>query len=77
MTALEFLRRAAEGNHRIVSSGDLHEMQISEAQANNLFFVDDETGLGWALVPWELTTEKDRNREEDYFKRRERPLDDA
>jgi hypothetical protein len=69
MTALEFLRRAAEGNHRIVSSGDLHEMQISEAQANKLFFVDDQTGLGWALVPWELTTAKDRHREEGFFTR--------
>ena len=55
MTALEFLKRAADGKHRIVSSGDLHVMQISEAQANKLFFVDDQTGLGWALVPWELT----------------------
>lgn len=69
MTAIEFLKRAADGKHRIVSSGDLHVMQISEAQANKLFFVDDETGLGWALVPWELTTAKDRNREEEYFTR--------
>jgi hypothetical protein len=69
MTAIEFLRRAADGKHRIVSSGDLHVMQISEAQANKLFFVDDETGLGWALVPWELTTAKDRHREEGFFTR--------
>lgn len=69
MTALEFLKRSADGKHRIVSSGDLHVMQISEAQANKLFFVDDETGLGWALVPWELTTAKDRHREEGFFTR--------
>jgi len=67
MTALEFLKRAADGKHRIVSSGDLHVMQISEAQANKLFFVDDQTGLGWALVPWELTTAKDRHRESGFF----------
>lgn len=67
MTAIEFLKRSADGKHRIVSSGDLHVMQISEAQANKLFFVDDETGLGWALVPWELTTAKDRSREEGFF----------
>ena len=69
MTAIEFLKRAADGKHRIVSSGDLHVMQISEAQANKLFFVDDQTGLGWALVPWELTTAKDRHREEAFFTR--------
>lgn len=69
MTALEFLKRAADGKHRIVSSGDLHVMQISEAQANKLFFVDDQTGLGWALVPWELTTAKDRHREAGFFTR--------
>jgi len=67
MTALEFLKRGSDGKHRIVSSGDLHVMQISEAQAEGKFFVDDETGLGWALVPWELTTSKDRMREEKYF----------
>ncbi len=71
MTALEFLKRAADGKHRIVSSGDLHAMQISEAQAEKKFFVDEETGLGWALVPWELTTAKDRHREEDFFSRKE------
>ena len=67
MTAIEFLRRSADGKHRIVSSGDLHVMQISEAQANKLFFVDEQTGLGWALVPWELTTAKDRHREAGFF----------
>ena len=69
MTAIEFLRRSADGKHRIVSSGDLHVMQISEAQANKLFFVDEQTGLGWALVPWELTTAKDRHREQGFFTR--------
>ena len=68
MTAMEFLKKSSYGKHRIVSSGDLNQWQISEAQVNKLFFVDEESGLGWALVPWELTTQKDRQREEAYFK---------
>lgn len=67
MTAIEFLKQAAEGDGRVVCSGDLHEMQISRAQAQGRFFVDEETGLGWAIVPWDLTTKKDRDREKDYF----------
>lgn len=63
MTALEFLRQCSYGEHRIVSSGDLTPHQISEAQAKGLFFVDENTGMGWALVPWRLTTIKDRERE--------------
>ncbi len=65
--ALEFLKRAAFNQHRIVSSGDLTTMQITEAQARGLFYVEPGGGLGWALVPWELTTPKDRKREEEYF----------
>lgn len=61
--ALEFLRRAADGKHRIVSSGDLHEMQIAEARADGRFYVEPGGGLGWALLPWELTTAKDKARE--------------
>lgn len=62
MTAIDFLKRAADGKHRIVSSGDLDVFQISEARANDLFFVDDSSGLGWALLPWDLTTAKDQSR---------------
>lgn len=67
MTAIEFLKRASDGKHRIVSSGDLLPIQISMAQADKKFFVDEETGLGWALLEWELTTPKDRKREQSYF----------
>ncbi len=28
-------------------------------------FIDDDTGLGFVLLPWELTTDKDRKRERD------------
>ena len=69
MTAIEFLRRASSGEYRIVSSGDLCNLQISESQANGLFFIDPETSYGWALVPWAITTKKDREREADYFSR--------
>jgi len=64
-TALEFLK-SAKG--RIVSSGDLTIHQIAECRVHGRFFVDEETGLGWADVPWDLTTMKDRKRETEYFK---------
>jgi len=67
--AIAFLNRASTENCRIVSSGDLTNLQIAEAQASGKFFVDASNGFGWALVPWELTTSKDRAREADYFSR--------
>lgn len=66
---INFLHRASTENARIVSSNDLHEIVIAEAQANNRFWVDPETGYGWALIPWELSTQKDRQRKADYFLR--------
>jgi hypothetical protein len=79
--ALEFLKRACDGKHRIVSSGDLTTIQIAEFQAAKLFYVEPGGGMGWALVPWELTTPKDRQREELYFKRKfasqANPLDEV
>ncbi len=47
---------------RIVSSNDLTQHQIAEAQATGRWFVAPN-GLGWALLPWNLTTDKDRQRE--------------
>ena len=61
--ALEFLKRASDGKHRIVSSGDLTHHQIAVAQANKQFYVEPGGGLGWALLPWEVTTYKDRAHE--------------
>ncbi len=61
--AIEFLQRTATDNARIVSSNDLTYFQIAEARASKRFFVDEETGFGWALLPWDLTTDKDRQRE--------------
>lgn len=68
MELRDFVLRATTGM-RIVSSGDLTPNQISEAQAAYRFWLDVDTGLGFALVPWELTTGKDRKREADYFSR--------
>jgi len=67
--ALDFLRRGASGEYRIVASGDLTTYQISEAQRRGLFYVEPGGGIGWALVPWDVTTTKDRKREADYFSR--------
>ena len=64
MTALEFLRMAGDKG-RIVSSNDLTHFQIVEARACGRFFIDEETSFGYALLPWELTTDKDRSREAD------------
>lgn len=66
--ALEFLKRAATGEYRIVASGDLTTMQITEAQTRGLFYVEPGGGIGWALLPWDLTTDKDRARERAYFR---------
>jgi hypothetical protein len=65
MNAIEFLKRS--DGHRVVSTGDLNEYQIAEARRDNKVFVDPDTGLGWVLLPWELTTDKDRERERKYL----------
>lgn len=59
-TALEFLKKS---KGRIVSSAQLTTRQIYEFRAAGLFFIDKESGLAWADVPWDLTTFKDKERE--------------
>ena len=66
MNAIEFLKRT--DGHRVVSTGDLNEYQIAEARRDGKMFVDEDTGLGWVLLPWELTTDKDREREQKFLK---------
>ena len=61
---LAFLKRSADGKHRIVSSGDLTTIQQADAQADRRFYVEPGGGLGWALLPWHLRTPKDKEREE-------------
>jgi hypothetical protein len=68
--ALEFLKRASYGTHRIVSTGDLTELQIAEAASCGRMWVDEETHLGWVLLPWELRTQKDAMREEGFWQKR-------
>lgn len=64
--ALEFMKKFVNG-HRIVSTGDLNEFQISEAQVEKRIYVEPGGGLGWVALPWELTTTKDREREKKYL----------
>jgi hypothetical protein len=71
--AIEFLKRSSDGKHRVVSTGELNIYQIAEAQRDGKMFVDQKTGLGWVLLPWECTTDKDRNREEQYLISRDCP----
>jgi hypothetical protein len=63
MDALAFLKMASDGKGRIVSSGDLTVIEIAQARACGRFFVEPGGGLGWALIPWEVSTEKDHHRE--------------
>ena len=67
-SAESFLANAATLGGRVVSSNDLSPFQISEARRLGKFWISPE-GFGWAIVPWELTTTKDRKREADYFSR--------
>lgn len=62
--ATAFLESTVYGHDtgRIVCSADLTEHQIAEAQVTGRFYVAP-SGLGWALLPWSLTTDKDRARE--------------
>lgn len=64
--ALEFLKKAIDKG-RIVSSGELTTLQIAEFQAAGDFYVEPNGGFGWAIVPWDLTTMKDRKRETAFF----------
>lgn len=57
----DFLMSCADKG-RVVCSGDLTEFQIAEARASNNFYVNDR-GFGFAMVPWNLTTRQDRERE--------------
>ena len=63
----QFFERALINDCRIVSSGDLTTHQISEAQSKGNIWISRD-GFGWVLLPWSLTTQKDRNREGDYLR---------
>ena len=61
-TALDFLKKFVN-NHRIVSTGDLTEFQISNAQVEKRIYFEPNGGLGWVALPWDLSTKKDKERE--------------
>jgi len=65
-TAEQFLAKAVSRGGRVVSSNDLNKWQLSEARVKGNWWVSEE-GFGWAILPWELTTDKDRDREREYF----------
>lgn len=62
--AAVFLESTVYGHDtgRIVCSVDLTEHQIAEAQLAGRWYVASN-GIGWAMLPWHLTTDKDRARE--------------
>ena len=60
--ALEFLKQFVDG-HRIVSTGDLSDLQISNAKVEGRMYVEPDGGLGWVALPWDLSTPKDKHRE--------------
>lgn len=64
MNVIEFLYRC-DGNYRIVTSADLTISQANKAREEGRMFIDPDTGLTWALLPWEVSTVKDRKREKE------------
>ena len=65
-SAEQFFERALTAGGRIVCTGDLNEFQISEAHAKGNMWVSP-TGFGWVILPWTLTTDKDRTREREHI----------
>ena len=57
----------ANDGGRIVNTGDLIDLQISEAAAEGRLWIDPATGYGFAFLPWKLTTDEDRQREAEFF----------
>lgn len=64
LTPEELLEVCTSGKGRIVCSGDLTEGQIVEARKHGCFYAN-EAGLGFAFLPWELSTKKDAAREQE------------
>jgi hypothetical protein len=58
----ELAAMVALGHGRIVCTGDLTEFQIAEARVDKRMYVDP-TGIGYVLLPWSLSTAKDKTRE--------------
>ena len=71
-----FIKRFVGLGYRLVSTGDLTELQISEAKKEDRFFVDSDN-LGYVALPWDLTTEKDEKRFSNKLKRQNKIIVDA
>lgn len=61
LTLSNFVKKYCGAGYRIVSTGDLTEMQIAEAKGEARFYVNEQ-GFGYVALPWELTTDKDEER---------------
>ena len=61
---LEHLLALCAGRHggRLVCTKDLLIEQVAEARSRDYLWIDDD-GVGYVFLPWELTTDKDRQRE--------------
>ena len=60
--ALAFMKKFVDG-YRIVSTGALTDIQISNARVENRMYIEPNGGLGWVALPWDLTTGKDIQRQ--------------
>lgn len=61
-TRADELLMSSSGTGRIVCSGALTELQIAAARADKRFYVNPR-GFGFAMLPWDLSTLKDLERE--------------
>lgn len=59
----QLLNGASYGQGRIVSTSALTDLQIEEARVEGRLFVTDEM-IGFVLLPWDLRTRHDKEREE-------------
>lgn len=62
-SAIDFVRRAAKLGGRIVCTGDLLDIQIAHARVNNTMWVDPDSAIGYVILPWNLSTVQDKERE--------------
>lgn len=58
----ELLACCANGEGRIVCTGELTELQIAEARKDGRMWVD-ENSLGYVLLPWDCACAKDLARD--------------
>jgi len=63
----ELAAMVALGHGRIVCTGDLTEFQIAEARMEKRMYVDP-SGIGYVLLPWSLSTAKDKARERELLR---------